>query len=99
VKWISENLPKFIEYVDADKWESLEIDLTKNVYFIPLVVSNILVDIEDSFEGAPIITFTELQELVSRNWDIENCEKTGELKIKLRSKELSLLWFCRKYTC
>ena len=98
VKWISENLPKFIKYVDANKWESLEIDLTKNVYFIPLVVSNILVDIEDSFEGAPIITFTELEEFVSKNWNIENCEKTGELKIKLGSKELSLLWFCRKYT-
>ena len=58
-KWISENFEKFTSYVQ-NNCDALGINLSDKLLLFPLVVSNPLVNI-DNFEGAPLITYSELK--------------------------------------
>lgn len=69
VKWISENFPRFSSYIQNQS-DLLKIDLSQKFFLFPLVLSNTLVNMEN-FEGAPLVTFSELKDLVNMNWDLK----------------------------
>ena len=51
-QWISGNFAKFADYVQ-NEFAAMGINLSQKLFIFPLVVSNILVNLED-FEGAPL---------------------------------------------
>ena len=66
--------------------------LSQKLLLFPLVVSNTLVNIE-SFEGAPLITYSELKNLVCKDWDINIDDPSEELKIEINGRLHHLPWF------
>jgi hypothetical protein len=57
-----------------------------------LVVSNTLVNIEN-FEGASLITYSELENLVSKEWNIKDDDPSKELVVEINGREYHLPWF------
>lgn len=90
VKWISENFPTFSSYVQ-NQTNFLKIDLSQKLLLFPLVVSNTLVN-EENFEGAPLVSFSELKDLVQLNWDLTNNE-SKELQIQIDGRLHRFPWF------
>ena len=90
VKWISENFSKFLPYIQ-NQADSLKIVLSQKLLLFPLVVSNTLAN-EEKFEGAPLVTFSELNDLVQLNWDLTDNE-SKELQIVLDGRLHHFPWF------
>lgn len=96
-KWISSNLKKFESYVGADLRNSLCIDKTRSVYLFPLVVTNLLVNV-DGIKETPLITYLELQNIISNNWCIKNkTELSGSLELEIEGRRMNLYWFHGHY--
>jgi hypothetical protein len=91
IKWISENFQEFSSYI-SNQAENLEIDLSRKLFLFPLVVSNTLVNM-DNFEGAPLITFSELKSLVNIKWEINAINPSSELQLEINGKSYLLPWF------
>jgi len=92
VNWISCNIKKFENYVGLEEWRSLAIAENQPLYLFPLLVSSTFVE-TDEFKAAPLLTFIELKELVSKEWATKTTEKTGELSIEIGSRVIKLPWF------
>jgi Holliday junction resolvase len=92
VKWISSNLKKFENYVGLEEWLSLAITDNQPLYLFPLLVSSTFVE-TDEFKAAPLLTFIELKELVSKEWAAKTKGKTGELNIEIGPRVIKLPWF------
>lgn len=92
VKWISFNLEKFENYVGHGHWLSSAINQDQPVYLFPLLVSNIVVD-ADEFKKAPIVTFLELKDMVSKEWIVKGASGSGELEMGIGGRVAKLPWF------
>lgn len=92
VKWILSNLKKFENYVGYDQWISLGIDPKRPVYFFPLLVSNVLVSLEE-VKGAPPVTFLELKDIATKKWVVKSTGESGELEIEIGGRVIKLPWF------
>lgn len=92
VKWILSNLKKFENYVGHDQWISLGINNKRPVYFFPLLVSNVLVNLGE-VEGAPLVTFLELKDITSKEWVVKGNGESGELETKIGGRVIKLPWF------
>lgn len=95
-KWVLNNLKKFGSYVGNNLYRSLSIDEKRLVYLFPLLVTNILVDIEGISE-TPLITYVELSNIVSsKELHIESEGKTsGVLELAVNGRKIGLPWFSR----
>jgi hypothetical protein len=91
VQWIRNNYAKFTTYVQNES-RALGLDLTQKLLLFPLVVSNTLANIED-FEGAPLMTYSELEDLASKKWDIKDDDPSQELTIEINGRLHHLPWF------
>jgi len=91
VQWIKNNFTKFATYIQ-NECAALGIDLSQKLLLLPLVVSNTLVNIEN-FEGAPLITYSELENLVSKKWNIRDDDPSEELIIEINGRLHHLPWF------
>ncbi len=91
VQWIKDNFAKFATYVQ-NECAALGIDLSRRLLLFPLVVSNTLVNIEN-FQGAPLITYSELENLVSKKWNIGYDDPSEELEIEISGRLHQLPWF------
>ena len=92
VKWISLNLEKLKNYIGIETWRSLKVDEGRTMRFFPLLVSNIVVE-SNEFRDAPITTFLELKEIISKDWAIASAGATGILEIEARGRTAKLPWF------
>jgi len=91
VKWIGNNFAKFTAYIQ-NECDALGINLSQRLLLFPLVVSNTLANIEN-LEGAPLITYSELEKLVSRKWNIRYDDPSRELTIEIEGRSHRLPWF------
>jgi hypothetical protein len=91
VKWILSNFKKFKNYVGHDQWISLGVSNKQPVYFFPLLVSNILVNLEE-VKGAPLLTFLELKDITSKEWVVKSNGESGELETKIGGRVIALPW-------
>jgi len=91
VQWIKNNFAKFTSYIQ-NECAALRIDLSQKLLLFPLVASNTLVNIEN-FEGAPLITYSELENLVSKKWNIRDDDPSEELVIEINGRLHHLPWF------
>lgn len=92
VNWISCNIKKFKNYVGLEEWRSLAIDENQPLYLLPLLVSSTFVETGE-LKAAPLLTFVELKELISKEWPSKAKGKTGELSIKMGPRVIKLPWF------
>jgi hypothetical protein len=91
VQWIKHNFAKFTTYIQ-NECAALGIDLSQRLLLFPLVVSNTLVNIEN-FEGAPLVTYSEFENLVSKKWNIKGDDPSEELVIEINGRLHHLPWF------
>ena len=82
VKWISENFTKFRKYLTRSELISLAIDYNKPVIFFPIVVTNKLANIE-GFNEVPLVTFAELKDSISKEWNITTRGEKNISKIEI----------------
>lgn len=94
-KWISADLERFISYVGQGNWLSLEISNNQPLRLFPLVISNVVVEI-DELETAPIFTFLELKDMVSKKWVVKGADEFGKFEIAVNGKVVRLPWFLTK---
>ncbi|HJW65455.1 MAG TPA: hypothetical protein VJ507_01600 [Candidatus Bathyarchaeia archaeon] len=92
VSWISSNIKKFENYVGLGDWHSLAISRNQPLYLFPLLVSSTFVE-TDELKGAPLLTFIELEELISKEWPPKAKGKTGEVEVKIGPRTIKLPWF------
>jgi hypothetical protein len=89
--WIKSNFAKFVSYVQ-NGCEVAGIDLSQRLFLFPIVVSNILVNIKN-FEGAPLVTYSELETLVSKEWKIDADDPSREIVVEIGGRFHHLPWF------
>jgi len=62
------------------------------LYVFPLLVSSTFVE-TDELKGAPLLTFIELEELISKQWPAKVKGKTGEIEVEIGPRTIKLPWF------
>jgi hypothetical protein len=91
VQWIKTNFAKFTNYVQ-NEFANLGINLSQEFFLFPLVVSNTLVNIKN-FEGAPLVSYSELEKLVSIDWKINVHDHSKEIVADIDGRLHHLPWF------
>jgi Holliday junction resolvase len=72
-KWIAGNLSSLRNYVGTENWKLLRLEENKPINVLPLLVVNNLLNFHTN-EGVPLLTFSELKEIVSKNWVYKSME-------------------------
>jgi hypothetical protein len=95
-KWICANLEKFNVYAGGEIYDKLCIDTRQPIYLFPILVTNLLV-ILDEIRETPLITYTELQEAItSCDFRIEDGGQTsGSLEITVKGRKIGLPWLLK----
>jgi len=94
VKWISENFTKFKKYLTHSELISLAIDSNQPVNFFPIVVTNRLVNIE-GFNEVPLVTYTELKNSISKEWDLTTEGEKNMSKIEILGRLFEFPYFAK----
>jgi len=94
-KWISENFKKFKKYLDDSHLKELDIQSEQNFNFFPIVVTNRLVNIPE-LHKVPLITYSELRELVAKDWRVDSEDETGRSKIEIKGRVFQFPCFINK---
>jgi hypothetical protein len=93
VKWISENFIKFTKkYLTKEQMASLSIDPQRPINFVPLVVTNRLIKMEE-LNYFPLITHKELNNLCSKFLELNTDIKKSRVEIEIRGTTFSLPCF------
>lgn len=97
-KWIASNLKKFERYMGAEITTILKIDIDKTIYIFPILVTNLLVNIEE-MRVTPLITYLELEKVVSlKEWNLKNSdENSGSTELEINGRKISLPWLSCRY--
>jgi len=99
IKWILDNFQKFENYAGGTLNDLLSVDTNKPVYLFPLLVTNILVNIE-GIKETPLITYLELKEMISMKGLFTKTDGTasGAIEVEIKNHRISLPWisFIRK---
>jgi hypothetical protein len=93
VQWIRDNFARFASYVQ-NEFANAGINLSQEFFLFPLVVSNTLVNIEN-FEGAPLVTYSELEDIVSKEWNIKADDPSKEIVVETGGRLYHLPWFTK----
>jgi len=96
VKWISENFTKFKKYMTRSQFRSLSIDSQRAGNFFPFIVTNRLIKM-DEFRGVPLVTYTELKKMVSKEWVTTSDGKTGKVEIEISGRVFKLPFFVNMF--
>ena len=94
-KWISENFNKFKKYLKDSGLKELNIQLGQTLYFFPIVVTNRLVNIPER-DKVPLITYSELKELVAKKWEIDSEDEIAQSTIEIGGKTFGFPCFITK---
>ena len=94
-KWISENFKNFKKCLDDSQLKELGIQSEQTVNFFPIVVTNRLVNLPE-LDKVPLITYSELKELVAKEWSVDSEGETGQSTIEVSGRVFKFPYFVNK---
>jgi hypothetical protein len=96
-KWIMNDIGKFERYAGGSLHGLLSVDETQPIYLYPLLVTNILVEL-DGFKGIPLVTYLELKEIASIKGLLKQTSggTSGAIGFEIKGHRISLPWLRTK---